>query len=49
MQGNAARGCANGSYVGGATGLVDFPPGYSPPSSNFGGKESTVPAVNIKC
>ncbi|HLJ98374.1 MAG TPA: hypothetical protein VKU39_00545 [Streptosporangiaceae bacterium] len=49
LQGNAAKLCVNGSYRGGDTGAVLFPPGYEPPSSNFGGQEVFSPAVLVKC
>ncbi len=49
VQSNAALPCFNGTYEGAATGLVIFPPGFSPPSSDFGGKVVRSPAKFIEC
>jgi len=37
LQANTAVACVDGTYFGGATGAVTFPPNFVPPTSNFGG------------
>lgn len=49
ISGSAAKLCVNGTYRGGDTGAVLFPPGYQPPSSNFGGQEVYSPPIVIMC
>jgi hypothetical protein len=41
--------CVAGTYQGDAYGLVEFPDGYQPPSSDFGGQTVYSNSVNITC
>jgi hypothetical protein len=46
----AAVGCGDdGDYEGGATGYIQYPTGYDPPSSDFGGAEVFGPTAVIIC
>jgi hypothetical protein len=46
LMGNAATGCASGTYQGVALGSVVFPPGYTPPTQNL---SVTSNSVYISC
>jgi hypothetical protein len=46
LNGNAAANCANGQYLGTATGTVVFPPGYTPQSST---RSVQSPVVTVTC
>lgn len=48
LQANTAVSCVPGTYFGGATGAVTFPPTFVPPTSNFGGAVWS-PDVAITC
>jgi len=48
LMAQANHNCSPGDWEGGATGAVTFPPGYEPPTSDFGG-EVWSPVVYIGC